>query len=182
MAPLLLLLLFGGERVPLWVTFDVLNPRTLGGHRILHLEDVVGPDARDDIPGLVHPRAVLIFSTTLEQCETGTLCRTAQQLAEIKGGLVVGVVLAEREAVVRVKREIPRFEYSFPLTVDAYGVLGQALKLDRPGVFLVVNSKSDVARFVPPSEGSDQTLRDRFLAEVKGAFLEASKREEEEER
>ena len=179
---LLLLLLIAAERAPLWVTFDVLNPRTLGGHRILHLEDVVGPRARDDVPGLVRPRAVLIFSATLDQCGKGTACQTAQQLAEIKGGLVVGVVLAERESVLRAKREIPRFEYSFPLTVDSYGVLGQALKLDRPGVFLVVNSNAEVVRLVPPSEGSDRSVRDRFLAEVKETFLDALRREEEEER
>jgi hypothetical protein len=182
MTPLLLLLMIGAERAPLWVTFDVLNPRTLGGHRILHLEDVVGPRARDDVPGLVRPRAVLIFSATLEQCGTGSLCQVAQQLAEIKGGLVVGVVLAERETVLRAKREIPRFEYSFPLTVDAYGVVGQALKLDRPGVFLVVNSNAEVARLVPPSEGTDRTVRDRFFAEVKAAFLEALRQDEEEDR
>jgi hypothetical protein len=182
MTLLLLVLSMVLERAPLWVTFDVLNPRTLGGHRILHLEDVVGPRARDDVPGLVRPRAVLIFSATLDQCGKGTLCQTAQQLAEIKGGLVVGVVLAERENVLKAKREIPRFEYSFPLTVDSHGVLGQALKLDRPGVFLVVNSNAELERLVPPSEGSDRTVQDRFFAQVKSTYLNALKRDEEEER
>jgi hypothetical protein len=182
MIALLLSLLIGAEKAPLWVTFDVLNPRALGGHRILHLEDVVGPRARSDVPGLVRPRAVLIFSATLEQCGKGTLCQAAEKLASLPGALVVGVVLAERETVLRAKREIPRFEYSFPLTVDAYGVVGQALRLDRPGVFLVVNSNAEVARLVPPSEGTDQIVRDRFLAEVRATFQEALRQEEEEER
>jgi hypothetical protein len=179
---LLLLLLIAVERAPLWVTFDVLNPRTLGGHRILHLEDVVGPRARDDVPGLVRPRAVLIFSATIDQCGKGSVCQQAQQLAEIKGGLVVGVVLAERENVLLAKREIPRFEFSFPLAVDSFGVLGQALKLDRPGVFLVVNSNAEVVRLVPPSEGSDRTIQERFLAQVKATFLDALRRDEEDDR
>jgi len=179
---LLLLLLLSADRAPLWVTFDVLNPRTLGGHRILHLQDVVGPRARDDVPGLVRPRAVLIFSATLDQCEKGTLCQAAQQLAEIKGGLVVGVVLAERENAAQAKREIPRFEYSFPLTVDSFGVLAQALKLDRPGVFLVVNSIGEIVRLVPPTEGTDRSVQERFLLEVKETFLDALRRDDEEDR
>lgn len=179
---LLLALLTGApEKVPLWVTFDVLNPKRLGGHRILHLEDVVGPRAKSDIPGLSIPRAVLIAATTAEACRRpGSVCAELEQLSKIPGGLVIGVVLVDREGAPRAEREILETEYSFPLTVDTYGVVGQALSLDRPGVCLVVYSNGQAARLVPPSEGSDRSLRERFSASVEAAFREALRRDEEE--
>lgn len=183
MAGLILALLIGApEKAPLWVTFDVLNPERLGGHRILHLEDVVGPRAKDDIPGLSIPRAVLIGATTAGRCqnEAGSLCGRMEQLAKIPHGLVIGVILADREGAPAARRAMLETEYSFPLTVDSYGVVGQALALDRPGVCLVVYSTGEAVRLVPPPDGSDRSIRERFAARVETAFREALRRDEEE--
>lgn len=179
-----LLLGLSAVPAPLWVTFDVANPASVGGHRILHLEDIVGPRARADVPGLPNPRAIVIASLRPGDCgaKPSPLCTKLRQLSEIPWGLVLGVILASRQDADRVRRDLEQHEYPFPLTVDTHGVVARALDLDRPGVCLVLNSTAEVARMSPPSEGSDRASVERFMALVEGSFLAALRKNEEEER
>lgn len=140
-----LLLALAAPPAPLWLTFDVANPQTVGGHRILHLEDVVGPKRRRDIPGLPSAEAALVFSVQPEGCgASGGLCARVAQLtaaARARGALVVGVVLASREEAVAAARSVREGRHPFPVTFDTHGLARKALALDGPGVFVVIDAE-----------------------------------------
>lgn len=181
----------GGERVPGWVTFDVANPRTLGGHRILHLEDVVGPRTRDDVPGLPAPKVVLIFTAAPSDCPGLKAERRGRDLCEdiarfatakwAKGSLVVGLVLAEEESAGGARARLLRSDYPYPMSVDEHGLVRRALNADRPGVVLVVDSRLEGVRLSPPAR-MEGAARDRYLGEIRVALERALEREKEDER
>lgn len=176
------------ERVPGWITFDVANPAALGGHRILHLEDVVGPRARKDVPGLPAPKVVLIFTADREDCPGGPkasqrsdLCGRMARLATskaAKGSLVVGVVLSKAETASVDRGSLLRSDYPYPVTVDEHGLIRRGLRADRPGVILVVDSSLGGLRLVPPSRATGEA-RDRYMGEIRSALRRALEREKE---
>ncbi|MEQ9503189.1 MAG: hypothetical protein RIT81_40355 [Deltaproteobacteria bacterium] len=176
------------ERVPGWVTFGVANPKALGGHRILHLEDVIGARARDDIAGLPSPKVVVLFLVTPSDCpgpaKTGasrTFCDQMTGFATrpwAKGSLFVGVVLAEEETAGEARAKLLRSEYPYPVSVDEHGIVRRALKSDRPGEVLVVDSRLEVVRLAPPAR-SEGVSWDRHLGRIRVAIERALEREGE---
>src|SRR5215831_13846029 len=169
------------EIAPLWLAFDVLNPDAAGHHRILHLEDVLAKKKLvRDVPDA---RAILVFATTLDDC-TGTkgLCAKVGAIAreaQAQGGLVLAVLLESAENASRARKEIPSAHHPFPIAEDGYGITRHALKLDRPGEMIMINSQGRFVRFLPPSD-SGRDL-DRRLDEVRRAFLAALARDKEDE-
>ncbi|MBK6684807.1 MAG: hypothetical protein IPG45_10065 [Deltaproteobacteria bacterium] len=187
MGPLALLLgllgaLEGIERL----TVEVLNPSTFGGHRIFHLEDVLGKRRRLDIPNLPAPRVVLIFTVEAEGCRdlASGWCGAVDEMLKApwaKEGLALAVVLANRDAEEELSRLIPYAGFRFPVSVDAHGLLRQTLKVVRPGEFLVVQSNGENSRISPPSNLASEAARGRHLKEVEKAFEEAIRRDKEAE-
>jgi hypothetical protein len=183
MLPILMLTmaLASEEAAPLWLSFDVLNPDASGHHRILHLEDVLAK--KKPVRDVPDARAVLVFATTLDDCtatqglcaKVGAIARAAQS----EGGLVVGILLESAENASRARKEIPSAHHPFPIAEDGYGITRHALKLDRPGEMIVINSQGRFVRFSPPSE-SGRDL-DKKLDEVKRSFLAVLARDKEDE-
>jgi hypothetical protein len=173
------------ETAPAWLTFDVLNPDSVSGHRILHLEDVLQPKKAGGSDAPV-ARAVLMVAVTLDECvdpaRAGSMCVRVGTLAEEArpiGGLVIGVLLDSADAVARARKEVPSLHRPFPIAQDGHGITRHALKLDRPGEILVINSLGRFVRFSQPSE-SGRDL-ERKLDEARRAFLAALKRDREDE-
>lgn len=168
------------------LTAQVLNPSSLGGHRIFHLDDVLGARRRTDIPGLPSPRVVLIFTVGPEGCRSKEAgwCGAIDEMmgaAWAKEALALGVVLASRDGAEELSRVIPYAGFRFPVTVDAHGLLRQTLKVVRPGEFLVVQSNGENTRLAPPSNLAQGAARARFLKEVEQTLEEAIRRDQEAE-
>ncbi len=192
LAPLLVLATLSGqtaiERVPAWVTFDIANPPALGGHRILHLEDVIGARARDDVAGLPNPNVVVLFTAAPSDCpgarkkrrkRSDTFCDAMARFATLpwaKGSLFVGVVLVEKETAGEARAGLLRSDYPYPVSVDVHGVVRRALKSDRPGAVLVVDSRLEVVRLDPPAR-NEGVAWDRHLGRIRVALERALERE-----
>ena len=177
----------GAREVPGWVTFEVLDPATLGGHGIRHLEDVIGPNQRRDVPGLPDARAMLIFTVRPEDCArvgAGLCHQVARATAEARkrGAVVLGVIQAERETAGRVRAVAAVAGHPFPVTVDTHGVARRFLGLDGPGLFLVVHSDLRGVRVAAPAAVEASERRSRHLDDVQRALAEALRRDEEGER
>lgn len=172
-----LLLGLVGAQVPLWVTFDVANPSTVGGHRVLHLEDVVGPDQRRDIPGLPIATAVLVFSVRAEDCAAQGFCAAiAEWSAKLRGAgvLVVAVVPTERDRADALRARMATVPHPFAVSVDPYGVVSTLVGLERPGTFVLIDGKGRSRRWTPGAGRA--TLSARSLAQIRDA-LEPRSRE-----
>ncbi len=160
---------------PWWVTFDVLNPQVVGDHKILHLEDIIGPKRRGDIAQLPQPSVVVIFSVAPEQCPPtpGALCEDVRRTLAAslsKGALLVAVLAAERV-------DAAQFLYPFVVARDVRGLARQGLSLDRPGTFVVVDSKGEVTRL--PSVATNRWQR--RLEELKVMVESAIQKDQEEQ-
>ncbi len=192
LSTLLVLATLGGqtavERVPGWVTFGIANPKALSGHRILHLEDVIGARARDDVAGLPSPKVVVLFTAARSDCPGAakttrfrTFCDQMANLATrpwAKGSLFVGVVLAEEETAGEARAGLLRSDYPYPVSVDEHGIVRRALKSDRPGEVLVVDSRLEVVRLPPPAR-KEGVAWDRHLGRIRVALERALEREGE---
>ena len=173
----LLLALAGAQLAPLSLTFDVANPQTLGGHRILHLEDVVGPKRRRDVPDLPAAEAVLLFSVQPDGCgASGGLCAQVAEITEEarqRGALVIGVILASREQAVSAAPAVRQGRHPFPVTFDTHGLARRTLALDGPGVFVVIDSEGVNKARRRASLGGEPAQIARDLAAVRTTLLAA---------
>jgi hypothetical protein len=171
-------LLSAEESAPMWLAFDVLNPDAAGHHRILQLEDLLSSKKRG-----LEARAILVFATTLDDCTAHRgLCEKVSAIAReasAQGGLVIGVLLESAENALKARKEIPSAHRPFPIAEDGYGITRHALKLDRPGEMIVINSQGRFVRFSPPSENARDA--DRRLEEIRRALLSALTRDKEDE-
>ena len=168
-------LLAATNAVPLWITFDIANPGVVGGHRILHLEDVIGPGQRADIPRLPSASAVLMFAVRADDCDRDGLCgRVARwsEAARAAQGLVVAVVLTERDRADAVRATMARLRLPIALAVDAHGVVRSLAGLDVPGTFVVIDGQGRSRRWTPPAGRA--TVTPGTLDEIRGAFLDAA--------
>ena len=177
---------------PLWLTLDVANPETLGRHRLLHLEDVVGPDRRTDIPGLPKAEAVVLFSTRPDGCvgglgpdepkPSGLCAAVAARLEDLsrRGVLVVGVLLATREEAAADLARVRRAAVPFPVTFDVHDLARQALGLEGPGQFVIISSEGLNIRVPGASKAGDDVQVTRHLELVRKTVLAALGRDEEE--
>lgn len=133
----------------LWLTLEVQNPPSLGGHRILHLEDLIGPD-RLSLPGLPQPSAVLLFTTTAEECTRaqGLCARLEEETRALRarGALVAAVVLTARERVPIVRKSMAALKTPIVLALDPHHHVERALGLRGPGGFVVLDSSGSAKR------------------------------------
>ena len=164
----------GPQRPPDWLTFDIINPETVGRHRILHLEDMVGPRRRDDIPSLPQPKAVLLFTARPSEC--GALGRCAEvadatKAVRARGVLVLAVLLGTREEAAAARAEVRRAHHPFGVTFDVHGLIGRGLALETPGVFVIMNDEGlNVGRWTPSNAG-DRAEAARQLQQVRTTLL-----------
>lgn len=168
-----------------WMSFEVIDPRASGGHRILYLQDVLRPNPEAPVPGLPSARAVLIFSLAPAECglsEGVDRCAELSQLvqwAKKRGGLVIGVLLNDEQEAPELKARLQQARLPFSVVADSYQVWRSLLKLSAPGSFLIVRPE-DLAADTPASllrlaplaaDGAD--ARARLLSRVKAAFKQA---------
>ncbi len=143
--------------LPEWITFEIVNADRANGHSILHLEDLLRPEG---IAGVPKPSALLLFSVREADClpQGGGLCELVGELTRsTKGLLPIAVMLGTLEVAQRARRRLVRSAYSFPISVDPHGLVAKALKLNRPGVFIVVNSDgSSTRKTLPPNLGTQK--------------------------
>jgi len=161
--------------VPLWLTLDIANRPALGGHRILHLEDVVGPRQRTDIPGLKPVNAVLLFSVRDGDCRSTGPCVVVPRWMEADhhpDGLIVAVVLTGRDEGETVRVRLASMKVSIPLAVDPHGVVRSLAKLSAPGTFVLIDSKGESRRWTP-SVGR-ATVNDEDREAIRAAFAAAA--------
>ncbi|MEM7676512.1 MAG: hypothetical protein AAF449_10960 [Myxococcota bacterium] len=159
----------------MWRTLDIADRAQLGGHRILHLEDVVGPGQRTDIPGLAPANAVLLFSVRAEDCRrTGPCIDVAHWTASARqsGGLVVGVVLTDRDEGETVRARLATMKAPIPLAVDPHGVVRSLAKLTPPGTFVLIDSQGESRRWTPSAGRA--TVSDDVRAAIREAFEAAA--------
>ncbi len=171
----LVALLMAGAPVPLWITFDVVNPAVVGGHRILHLEDVLGPDQRRDIPGLPVATAALLFSVRPTDCNGARVCAEVSRWtrrARAAGGLVVAVVVTERDRGEAVRAQLAKVDLPIAISVDAHGVLTALGGLTPPGTFVVLDAKGRSRRWTPGAGRASLTTGVRN--QVRRAFTSAA--------
>lgn len=162
-------------QVPLWVTFDVANPRTVGGHRILHLEDVLGPNQRSSIPRLPRATAALIFAVRPEDCgDEGACAEVARwsRAARKAGGLVIAVILTERERADEVRSRMSTSAHPIAVAIDAEGVVSAIAGLEQPGTFVIVDGKGNTRRWTPAA--GRVKVSARALEQIRAAFIRAA--------
>jgi hypothetical protein len=169
---------------PRWLVFDLVDPAVAGGHRLLHLEDVVGPGRRADIPGLPAARAVLLVSLAPEDCVSPSagLCAELAALtasAREAGGLVVGVVLSTREGSAAARAKVRTASPPFPVTLDLHRVARHALGFERPGQVILVDGGGVGRRLDPIPADRASEARARALEALRGAFDEAVRGDDE---
>jgi hypothetical protein len=163
-------------RAPSWVTFDVVNPERAGRHKILHLDDLLGPPkpALADLPSA---RVLLVVTALADDCGSSAgLCVALAPVAKdiaAAGGLVVVVLLDPEEALPKARKELPLAQHPFIITADAHGITRHALGLDRPQQVVVIEPSGRMTR-VDPSD--DLTKK---LEEAKRLVLGALKRDKE---
>ena len=180
MLPWALLLLSQAE-LPMWTTFEVVNPAQAGGHTILHLEDMLG--TKETVSGVPRPAVLVLFSVDEEGCppKPGGVCAVVGQITQAKGVLAVAVLLGSAEVANRARRKLALAPYPFPISVDPHGLIAKGLKLNRPGGFIVVNSDGALKRLSPPPRvetwSTDQ--RARYWESVRTTILGAIRREKE---
>jgi hypothetical protein len=169
----------GEEVAPMWLTFDVLNPEAAGKHRILHLDDLLS--TRAEIPELPAARGILIYSTTLEACApTRGACSSLATIARetrALGGLVLALLLDPPEVLPRARKEVPSAHFPFPVIQDTHAIVRHALRMDRPGEIVVINSDGKFVRFSQPSDSAEEIQRK--LSEAKKVFDGALRRDKE---
>ncbi|MFO0724664.1 MAG: hypothetical protein U1E65_12855 [Myxococcota bacterium] len=132
------------------LTLAVENPRSTG-RRLLHLEDVIGPEAR---PIAKPARAVLIVCLAPFQrqpfgMDLGAL---SEQAGGASGGLVLGVL-----AVAPPGSNEPRLDpetMRFVVLGDPHGLGRQRLGLSGPGHVLVVRSDGRIVGDFPPGRSA----------------------------
>lgn len=168
----------------LWLTLEVTNPSALGGHRILHVEDLVGPD-RLSLPRLPRPEAVLLFTTTVEECaRAGGLCRRVEaRTSELRarGGLIVAVVLTTRERAPIARRAMAVVKIPIVLALDPHHHVERAFGVRGPGRFVVLDSEGVAQRVGAGSRSRAGSPADRDLARAVEALSFAMSRIEEED-
>ena len=163
-------------QTPLWVTFDVANPQVTGGHRILHLEDVLGPNQRSDIPRLPRAPAALIFSVRPDDCRDEGLCRDVARwtaVARKTGGLVIALVLTEREQAETIRSQLSTSGLPIVLAVDPDGVVSGLAGLQQPGTFSIIDGKGKTRRWTPAP--GRVNVAARALEQIRAAFIQAAK-------
>ncbi len=166
----------GDGALPLWVTFDIINPESVGGHRILHLEDVIGPEHRRDVPGLPSPTAVLLFSVGPADCVSDGLCAEVAAWsagARKEGALVVAVVLTERERADAARTRLASAEHPLTIAVDPHGAVSALAGLQTPGTFIVVDSAGRSRRWAP--EPGKAQVSSRALEQIRAALGAAAR-------
>lgn len=184
-ALLALTLLAAPSPAPLWLTLDVANPPQFGGHRLLSLEDVIGPRRRDDIPGLPRPSAVLLFSVTPEGCSgTGLCAEVARRTAEARarGALVIAVVLASKEQAAAARAEVRRAGHPLVVTFDVHNLVRDALRLDVPATFYVIDAEGMNTARIQASKAGDPAQARRTIEQVRTVLLAATGPDEENRR
>ena len=168
----------------LWLTLEVQNPASLGGHHILHVEDLVGPD-RVEIPGLPRPAALLLFTTTAEDCaDPRGLCRRVREQTEAvrkRGALVVAVVLTARERVPIVREKMAAVRTPIVLALDPHHHVERAFGLRGPGRFLVLDADGVSQRVSVGSMLNQGVVLERDLVRVVEATSYAMARVTEDE-
>ncbi len=160
LAPLFAVLISqASASIPEWITFEIVNADRAGGHSILHLEDLLSPQG---VAGIQKPAPLLLFSVGEADCppKGGGLCGLVGELTNAtKGLLPIAVMLGTSEVTQRARRRMARSKYTFPISVDPHGLVAKALKLNRPGVLIVVNSDGTFTRKTPPPGLGTQMLQ-----------------------
>ncbi|MCK6550658.1 hypothetical protein L6R52_32775 [Myxococcota bacterium] len=168
----------GDEVAPAWLTFDVVNPEQAGRHRILHLDEVLGP-SKVSVPDLPKARVLLVVTTLADDCGAASsfcvaLAPVAKEIAAA-GGLVLVVLLDPEEALPKAKKELPLAQHPFIITADAHGITRHALGLDRPGQLVAIEQSGRITRIA--GAVSDEGLKK--LDEAKRLVLGVLKRDKE---
>ena len=152
----------------LWLTLEVQNPPALGGHRILHLEDLVGP-SRLRLPRLPRPEALLLFTTTADECARPRgLCRRLEARTatlRARGVVVVAVVLTSRERVPIARKTMAAIKTPIVLALDPHHHVERAFGLRGPGRFVVLDA-AGVGQPVPGPRLRGGVPLDRDLTRV----------------
>lgn len=170
---------------PAWLTLDVANPEVVGGHRLVNVADVVGPDRLDDIPGLPAAEALLAFSVTPQGCGSTGLCAQVAELtaeARKRGALVVAVVLATEEQAAAARPEVRRARHPILVTFDVHRLVRTSFGFEGPGAFYVMDAKGVNTARLTTSKAGDPAQVARALEQVRTALLTALGPDEENRR
>lgn len=174
-----------GPSPGLALTFDLVNPNTVGGHRLLSLEDVLGARRRTDIPGLPAAQALLVFSVTPAGCGPTGLCAriaTLTEEARARGALVLGVILASKEEAGAALGAVRRAQHPFPVAFDVHGLARKAFAFEGPAIFTVIDGKGVNVLQTRPSNAGDPAQVARTLEQLRTTLLTALGRDEETDR
>ncbi len=161
---------------PSFLTLDVVNPASIGGHRLLTLDDVLGPRRRSDIPDLPAADALLIFSVTPQNCMAQGVCERVGRLTEAaraQGALVVGVILATKEQAGVAAVQVQRAQHPFPVAFDVHGLARRAFQFEGPGVFSVIDAKGMNVATVRPSKAGGPARVAQSFEQVRMILLKA---------
>lgn len=158
------------ELAPGWIVLEALDPQAAAGRRLLPLDDLLRGDRKPTA------RALLVLVASFEDLEVpaarAELESWAKEAAAL-GGWIVVLLRDVDQALARARRETPALRLGFVVCADGYGITRHALKLDRPGEVVVVNSSSKLVRL---------SSRELVSDEVRRAFFQALRRDKEDER
>jgi hypothetical protein len=137
------------------IGLDILNP-SVAGHRVLHLEDRVGPKARA-ADGREPARAALIVATGLgcALCETYPARLEALRRRLGDRALIVLLVLSKPAEAAAARARFEALEASHPVALDVWGLARRRLGLPAPTTAVVVRSDGSVSRFGPGPKALD---------------------------
>jgi hypothetical protein len=159
-----------------WLTLDIVNPASVGGHRLLTLDDVLGPRRRSDIANLPVADALLIFSVSAADCTERGVCERVARFTEVarsQGALVIAVILASKEEAGAAAISVQRAQHPIAVTFDVHGLVRRAFDFEGPGVFSVIDGKGmNVATFRPSKAGGPARVAQSF-EQIRVALLKA---------
>ncbi len=158
---------FAAEPVPSSVTFWVLNPKTTGGHRVLHLEDIIGKNRPASMTHLPKPHVMVLLFVAQEGVRArdgGRWADALKGLGEASGsrGMVITVVLASS----RGERPGLPADGTRPVVWDRFGIVAHAFGVQGPGEALILGSEGLMERHRLFALG-DEAARARFVTRVR---------------
>lgn len=166
------------DLAPTDLVFEVTNPQALGGHRLFHVEDFVGPNRRATALLGREIKAVGMISVRPEDCSQpasgwcGRLAPLAKSLRD-QGVLVVALVSVSRKRVTSVQTELSLAKWPFVVALDPFAWSRTVLGWTKPGAFIVFDRDGVNTRSSPSSDSFDARAPERRLDGFRRAIAQA---------
>jgi len=159
------------NRVPEYIprfAFDVLNQRKIG-RRIIHLEDVIGPDAKT-VSGMSPAKSVLVIAIGFDCSDCSRYWETlkkAQAIARKGGGRVIGVMWSEESRKSEIRQSDLVVEQSAIVVWDAFRLARTSLGLMRRGSAIILRADGTVDGKYALVQGDTQKILSDFSKVLK---------------